>query len=1243
MRHSMFPASVWAMGLLAASCGAAEPPDWENEQIFGRNKQAPGIAALVYPSEEAAVAGQRTTNPWFQSLNGLWKFHWSPDPAQRPADFYRDDFDVTGWHELTVPGNWQQQGYDVPLYSNIPYPFQKDPPRVTREPPHHFTTFSQRNPVGSYRRTFELSPSWQGRQIFLQFDGVDSAFYVWVNGQQVGYSEDSRTPALFNITKYVQAGVNDIAAEVYRYSDGSYLEDQDFWRLSGIYRDVSLWSTADQHIRDFFVRTDLDDQYRDASLELEIEAVNFSSSAANCSIDVKLLGQQREVVAETTIEPLELDAASQRQVRSATLRVTDPTKWTAETPNLYVLVVVLKNDRGEVLEVRSHRIGFRKVEIREGQLLVNGQAVDMKGVNRHEHDPVTGHTLSTESMISDIRLMKQFNINAVRTAHYPNDTRWYNLCDEIGLYVIDEANIESHGMGYGPESLAKDPKWKAAHLDRMQRMVERDKNHPCVIVWSMGNEAGNGENFEACYDWTKQRDPSRPVQYERAELEDNTDIYCPMYASIEHLLAYASRPQRRPLILCEYAHAMGNSVGNFQDYWDAIEAHPHLQGGFIWDWVDQGLRTKVPQGFEVGDPVRASRQAAIWGKLAQGGVIGPVTLSDDQGLNLDGPHTLEVVVKGAQHSSYCPLISKGDHQYLLRFNNQGIDFVLYQDQWVGLRIGFDRLPSKLTDTWNRITAVYDGQQMLVYVNGQEVGRRAAQGPVATSAFPVNIGRNSEVTNRVCSLPIREARIYARALTPQEVADSSTRGQDGLQLHLDLANVPSKRVPLGRGDTYFAYGGDFGDQPNDGNFCLNGLVQPDRRPNPHAYEVRKVYQSIKVQPVNLADGTVRVHNKYFFINLRQFDASWVLRRDGQEVTRGQLGQLDVAPGTSREFMIPVTSQTTPGEYLLTVSFTLPEDTAWAERGHCVAWDQLLMPGAPATDDSEQAVPNPPELIEHQQQYIVEGETFRVAINRQTGAMDSYRIQDQEMLAAPLEPNFWKVPNDNQYRSQYLNEVRPWRDAARNRQVKQVVAERSDGNVVVRAAMVLPVGNADYTITYTIRGDGHVEVACRYCPQQSALPLLPKFGMTTVIPGTLQNVTWYGRGPQETYWDRKTGGEIAIHRLTVEEMVHPYIRPQDNANRTDVRWFTLTDGAGHGLRVTMGATPLCFATWPYTMQELERATHDYELPRRDTIVLNIDHLLHGVGGDNSWGALTHPQYTLPGDKPYEYSFTLSPLQP
>ncbi len=1221
-------------GIPATSLSADR--DWENEQVFGRHKEPPRVDALAYPTVRLAIQDRREESPWYQSLNGQWFFHWAADPDHRPVDFYRSDYDVSKWDQVAVPGNWQTQGYGVPLYTNIPYPFQQDPPRVTGDPPAHYTNAQQRNPVGSYRRTFRVPPQWAGRQVFLQFDGVDSAFYLWVNGQQVGYSQESRTPAVFNITKYVNQQENILAVEVYRYSDGSYLEDQDFWRLSGLYRDVFLWSTGNIHLRDFFVRTDLDNEYRNAQLQVEMELENFSPQAAQCSVGIQLLDAQEQIILQSRIDAVAVEPQGRRQVSSTSVTVENPAKWTAETPHLYTLVLTLEDSAGNIAAVSSHKIGFRTVEIRDGQLLVNGKAVYLKGVNRHEHDPETGHTVSRESMLRDIQLMKQFNINAVRTAHYPNDVRWLALCDEYGLYVIDEANIESHGMGYGRESLAKDPRWKAAHLDRVERMVERDKNHASAIIWSMGNEAGNGVNFEACYAWIKERDPSRPIHYERAELADNTDIYCPMYAPIEHLLNYASKPQRRPLILCEYAHAMGNSVGNLQDYWDVIEAHEQLQGGFIWDWVDQGLLADVPRGIRIHDSARPDRIVDILGKITDEGVVGPVVVSDAADLNCTGPFSVEAVVRGYRGGSYCPLISKGDHQYLLRLNNGGIDFVIFQQQWVSARVGLDK--ANLTRGWNRITGVYDGQHLLIYGNGKEVARVAVSGPVAGSPFPVNIGRNSEMTDRVCDLPIREALIYGRALSPDEVSDVASRKADAL-LHVQLTNVSGESIALGRGTRYFAYGGDFGDQPNDGNFCINGLVQPDRRPNPHLYEVRKVYQSIKVTPEDLARGQIRVHNKYFFTNLDQFEATWVLRCDGNEVAKGWLGRLDVPPQEDQVVTVPFQLPQAAGEYLLTVSFILPSDTPWAPQGHCVAWDQLSVAClAPDTVRSEQR--GTWKLTENESRFVIDAGDVQLAIDRQRGALCSYRVAGHEMLTSPLVPNFWKVPNDNQYRNDYLNRLGAWREAAKNRRVTSVTAQASESKIEVTCESVLPVGDARYQVLYAVTPGGDVTVRCRYEPGAGEIPLIPKFGMTCALAGQPNQVTWYGRGPQETYWDRKTGGEIAIHQLSVEELIHPYVRPQDNANRSDVRWFTLCGNDGSGIKVS-GSTPLNFSAWPYTIDDLERARHDYELPRRESITLHIDHQLHGVGGDDSWGARTHPQYTLPGNQPYEYRFTLSPI--
>ena len=1231
---------------MLALCGiwqqaGAAAPDWENEQVIGRNKEPGRATSLPYADRAGALRGMPEDTPYHQSLNGKWRFSWAPDPSQRPAEFYKSDFDVRGWDQIDVPGNWQCQGYGVPLYVNMKYPFQKDPPRVMGDPPQDFTNFDQRNPVGSYRRTFQTPTEWDGRQVFLQFDGVDSAFYLWINGRQVGYSQGSRTPALFNVTDYLNDGPNDLAVEVYRYSDGSYLEDQDFWRLSGIFRNVYLWSTGDLHIRDFFVHTDLDDQYRDAELKVEVEVANLADRQQGFLVEAELLDDDGQTVFAGVIEEGRV-AGGEKAAVTLTKTVANPAKWSAEQPNLYRLLLTLKDSDGSVVEVTTCKVGFRAVEMKDGNLCVNGQRIYLKGANRHEHEPVTGHALSVESMIRDIKLMKQFNLNAVRTSHYPDDPQWYDLCDQYGLYLIDEANIESHGMGYGAESLAKDPAWKEAHVDRARRMVERDKNHPSVIIWSMGNEAGNGVNFHAVYDWIKERDPSRPVHYERAGRDRNTDIYCPMYATIDHIVSYAKKDPDRPLILCEYAHAMGNSVGNLQDYWDAIETHDALQGGFIWDWVDQGVLADTPQALRVVDQSDRKLAGAVLGTPDdETGVTGAVAVERDEQLNLTGPLTLDVVVRGNRGGQYCPLISKGDHQYLLRMDRGGLNFTLHSGGWQGLNVRY--ADAKLNDGWNRITAVFDGKQMLLYVNGEVVGQKQFAGSVDPSGYPVNIGRNSEVSNRVSTLPIRSAQIYSRALSAQEVANPDRRGAEGLVMDMDLRQVTDQLVPLGNTEKFFAYGGDFGDRPNDGNFCMNGLIHSDRRVNPHLWEVKKVYQNIKVEAEDLAAGKVRVRNKFFFTNLNEFEATWVIRRDGVDVAgAGSLGRLDIAPRSEQVVSIPIDRPANAaGEYLLTVSFTLPEGLPWADSGHRIAWDQFSLPWGQGKPVPVALIGTNPVLETTDDAHIVTSDGVRIVIDRATGALQSYRIDDREILAGPLVPNFWKVTNDNQMRNGYVQRMGAWRNAGANRRLIDVTAVQTGAQVNVLAKYRLPVGDADYAVNYTIRSGGLVSVTPSYVPGTGRIPLLPRFGMKMAVPRRLDRVVWYGRGPQETYWDRKTGGEIAIYTSKVDDMVFPYARSQDTGNRTDVRWMMLTDEDSFGIKIT-GAEPLSTSVWPYTMADVEAATHPYDLPRRDSNTVFIDLRLHGVGGDNSWGARTHPQYTIPGDKRYRYGFTISPVR-
>ncbi len=1007
--------------------------DWENPKIFGINKEIAHNMPMVYPDMASALKNSRSSSPFFQSLNGSWKFHWVNKPEDRPKEFYKPEYNVEHWDEIKVPSNWQMEGYGIPIYLNSPYPFKKNPPYIQ----HNY------NPVGSYRTEFEIPENWDNRQVFIHFDGVESAFYLWINGQKVGYSQGSRTPAEFNVTQYLKPGKNILAAEVYRWSDGSYLECQDFWRLSGIFRDVYMYSAPSVHIRDFEIITDLDESYTNANLKVIAKLTNYSNLKQNVQIEFSVLDKRgqplgRDPFIKDTIENFLSGDGKKITIET---NVQNPAKWSAESPTLYTLLIVLKDIDGKILEVESNRFGFREVEMKNGQLLVNGKAVLLKGVNRHEHDPITGHYVTKESMLKDIQLMKQFNINAVRTSHYPDTPLWYDLCDEYGIYLIDEANIESHGMGYRPNTtLGNNPEWEDAHLDRIIRMVERDKNHPSIIIWSMGNEAGDGVNFEACSKWIHERDSQRPVHYERAGRRAHVDIVSPMYMRIEGLVKYAGQPQDRPLILCEYAHAMGNSVGNLQDYWDVIEREPQLQGGFIWDWVDQALAR---------------------------------TTSD-------------------------------------------------------------------------------------------------------------------------------------------------------------------------GRSFFAYGGDFGDNFNDGNFLCNGLVQPDRRPNPHFFEVKKVYSYVSVEPVDLSVGKVLVRNKYDFISLDFLDIAWEMTENGEVIQNGSLPKMTLSPKQTQEIRIPFKKpQLKPGaEYFIKVLFKLSEETLWADKGYLLAWDQFNLPFS-TPPVSKLDVKNMPDLAveESTEACIVTGDKFQLTIDKENGSIESFKFEGKELVTRPLAPNFWRAPTDNDNGNRMPERQSVWKTAGPGRVVTSVDVQQLNLKTVrIQVNCLLPAGKSDLCIIYTIFGSGEIVVENSFKPGME-LPNLPRFGMQIGIPGEYSTITWYGRGPHESYWDRKTGAAVGLYSGSVEEQIHPYIRPQEVGNKTDVRWVTLTNEDGVGLLVT-GLPLLSVSAWPFSMSDLERAEHTFELIPRNLVTLNIDFKQMGVGGDNSWGARPHPEYTLPA-QPYTYSFRITPL--
>ena len=869
---------VMAMRCRAARAETSERKDYENPAVVQRNKE-PGHATLFpYPDRQAAIEDKRDDSPFFLSLDGTWKFRWAEKPADAPEGFFDESYSVADWDDIEVPGNWQLQGYEKPVYCNL---------RNLSAPAQPPNTNPDWNPVGSYRRTFVLPEAWCGREVFLHFGGVQSACYVWVNGREVGYSQASMTPAEFDITAFVRPGRNTLAVRVFRLCDGSYLEDQDMWRFSGIHREVYLFASPRAHIRDFFVRTELNSSCNMALLRVLNRVRNCDQEThSGVAVETELLDAAGGSIFSRPLSKT-VDVAPRDETEVALENeVVRPRLWSAEQPNLYTLLLTLRDASGAVLEVERCRVGFRRVERRNGQLCVNGVPIRIQGVNRHDHDPDHGKVVSRESMVKDITLMKRFNINAVRTSHYPNNPYWLDLCDEYGLYVFGEADIESHTFW---DMFAKDPAWETAFVDRAQRMVERDKNHPSVIVWSLGNESGYGPNHDKAAAWIRSVDPTRLIHYHPAEKSPMLDIIAPMYPSVDAIIEMAREDDDRPIIMCEYAHSMGNSTGNLKEYWDAIEAYPRLQGGFIWDWVDQALRRKTV----LTTPDRVQPRSAmgvcdvVVGKSGRALENGYVVMPPSDDLNITGDRlTLMAWVRAAKSDEQNPFISKGDTQFgLSQINPREVEFVVHSGKAVPVRA---TVPDNWHDTWHHLAGVYDGKQVAVYIDGKRVGAKDLSGPIGYSPFPVCVGRNPE-SQQALRGAVDEVRMYRRAVSDEEVmrAAADAAPADAV-LWLDFDEWVERPFE------WFAYGGDLGESPTDGAFSCDGLVACDRKPHPALCEYKTIIQPVVMEEDDLRTSRVRIHNKYAFTNLSELDGAWKVTLDGNVIEDGALPKLDIAP-------------------------------------------------------------------------------------------------------------------------------------------------------------------------------------------------------------------------------------------------------------------------------------------------------------------------------------------------------------
>lgn len=1017
--------------------------DWENPEVFNINQEQPHANFIAYNSLESLISGNKESSPFYQSLNGDWKFHWVRKPEDRPKEFFQDDYDDSKWDDISVPSNIELQGYGEPIYVNKQYPFPRNPPYI----PH------DNNPVGSYKKEFLIPQSWEGTNVFIHFAGVNSAAYYWINGRELGYSQDSKTPVEFDITPYLRKGINTISVEVYRWCDGSYLEGQDYWRLSGIERDVYIQSRSKVFIRDFFVRGGLDNQFEQGNLEAEVHLSLFKGAELfkHHHLEVLLIDFKDN---HRILFKKNIDCHSQSKIVINEL-VNTPKKWSAELPYLYQFVILLKDEKERVLELVGSKVGFRRVEIRNGLLEVNGKSILIKGVNRHEHDEYTGHVISEESMVEDITLMKQFNINAVRLSHYPNSPRWYELCDEYGMYLVDEANIESHGMGVRFQDdipydeathLSNLPNWRAAHLERVVKMVERDKNYTSIIIWSLGNEAGNGQNFFHAYEWVKDRDPSRPIHYEQAGEEDNTDIVGPMYATIDQIESYAKNNPDRPLIMCEYAHAMGNSVGNLQDYWHIIEKYDHLQGGFVWDWVDQGLH-----------------------------------------------------------------------------------------------------------------ATKDGEK------------------------------------------------------------------------------------------YWAYGGDFEPEhvPHDHNFCINGLVFPDRHPHPALWEVKKVYQFLKIDFDQEKNYLIELYNNYNFIDAKVFKVLWNVEGDGEEISTGEFFVPSLMPTQKIENHLPIDEFEIihSTDYYLNVQVQLKENWWPLTEGHVVASEQFELNLEAKSTVPYQDEHSKIEITEDSDTFSVAGKDFSIVFNR--GDLVSYKSQNHELLSQPLKPNFWRAPTDNDFGNNMTERLSYWRKASKHAKISKYSYKIiSDYQAQIVSKWHLdPSGNNVFIMTHIINGNGDIAINCKLELRDMDLPELPRLGLYLGVEKGTDHLEWLGRGPFENYWDRKVAAFFGKYSGKVKDQYVPYISPQENGNKTDVKWLTLLNVHGCGIKF-QSTEKMSFSSLFYSPEDLtqeEQGTmHTYDLIERDFISLCLDHLQMGVGGDDSWGAMTHAEYTIPA-KDYSFDINLSLVAP
>ncbi len=1214
----------------------------ENTSVYEMNQEEGHTPLVPYRSADEALISNRQKAGNCMSLNGTWRFRFSEVPEGTPAGFFQENFNDMKWDTIHVPSNWEMQGFGDPLFRNVQTPFKPDPPFVPRE----------YNPTGSYRRSFNLPSGWKDKEIFLRMEKTASASFVWINGKEVGYNEGAQEPAEYNITKYLRSGRNLIAVLVTKYSDGYYLEDQDYWRLAGIFDDIWLFATPKSHIFDWYAITDLDETYTDARLDLTVDVKNYSPAAANdLALRAKLFDGEKKTVKTMDSERFQLPGSGKQTIKlSADIK--NPDQWSAEYPNLYTLTFELLDSHGKTIEAVSGKIGFRETEIRNQVFYLNGMPVKLNGINSHMQHPVLGHTMNEATIRKDLSILKQFNINCVRTSHYPPVIRYLEMADEYGIYIVDETGDESHATEY----VSRKSEWEGMYRERARKMVLRDRNHPCILFWSAGNESGEGDNICAVIDEGKKYDKTRYWMYGgNAFAQRCEDIIGPRYPHLHSLIRdvflIPDTVDPRPSFLDEYVAVTGNGGGALDDYWDAFRNYPRSMGGAIWDFVSTGITEKVKSlkdasenNIQVNVMGRATLVPGISGKgIDLNGHDQWVEVYRDEALEITGDQlTLSIWVFPRSLSSFSgTLITKGNNQFGI--HQTGKDFLEFYVTTADKQAVRMALPENWENNWHFVTAGYDGKAIFITIDGKESERRAVTGSIRNTPFPVNIGRNVEIHGQetnvyICDAIIDQVGIFGSSINAELLKSPSEGLKKEAALWLDFEEITT-------GGEYFSYG--IGAR-------TYGAIWPDRRPQPEMWQIKKSGQPVSVRLVSEEKQEVEIFNRYLFTNLDELQTVWMLKADNEIIQNGVL-VASIPPGESGIMKIPFSKPEIAqgAEYRLLFSFRQKGKASWADDGFEIAWEELDLPWhSPVQSEVKQSV-NKLTVTDENERLIISGDGFRYVFDKREGIVESMMLSGREMIKRGAQLNVWRAPLANETdewtfwssNSKHRSEIygrfaaTEWYASGLNDLKSQkesfICKVIDDQNVEISINSIATLGTYRGAFLnrykYIISGTGEMTVRHSVIPNGDMPSWLPRMGVDWILNNSLQNVEWYGRGPQENYPDRKSGYKTGIYKSSVSEMYEPYLIPQDHGLRTDSRWVRITDNNGTGLEFR-GSSLFNFNIYPYSTENLTKALYTYQLKKSDGITFNLDYATSGVG---CTAVSVFPEYQV---MPQRYDFVI-----